>query len=65
MGVEMGERPIAKCQAIKVKISETGKGVFFTLLAKDKESLPPEENYDGFRDLRVGAVVNLYMTVDE
>lgn len=61
----MTETPIAKCQAIKAKLVETGKGIFITFMIKDKENLPPEEFIDGLRDLKVGGVVNLYCTVDQ
>lgn len=61
----MSEKPLAKCQAIKARISETGKGIFITLLVKDKDSLPLEEFHDGLRDLKVGDVFNFYATIDE
>lgn len=58
------EKPIAKCQAIKAKINETGKGIFVTFLIKDEASLPVEEFIEGLRKMRVGEVCNLYCTVD-
>lgn len=58
----MDEKPIAKCQAVKVRIVENGKGVFLTVLVK--KDLPPEEFIDGLQKLTVGDVFNFYATVD-
>ena len=60
--IDSSERPIAKCQAIKTRMRQSGKGLFIEILVK--EDLPPEEFIRDFKDLKVGDVFNLYATVD-
>lgn len=60
----MIETPIARCQAIKVKDGNSGKGRFITFLIKDFDSLPSEEFYTDLLNLSCGKVVNLYVTIE-
>lgn len=57
------EKPIARCQAIKTRCWQDGKGQYISFLIKD--NLPPEEFNEELLRLPVGEVINLYVTKEE